>query len=97
MYVSPRPRSRTVDRPPPPFTPVSCHHTVESAGAALRLASYRAHPVLQAGVDQFYVGLRPYSGFYQNFVLIATFLGMGVGLLRASSAPRLKWLLPPPR
>ena len=34
-------------------------------------------------------------GFYQNFVLIATFLGMGVGLLRARSAPRLKWLAPP--
>src|SRR5262249_45019034 len=34
-------------------------------------------------------------GFYQNFVLIATFLGMGVGLLRARSAQRLKWLAPP--
>src|SRR5881394_1223114 len=34
-------------------------------------------------------------GFYQNFVLIATFLGMGVGLLRVRAAPRLKWLAPP--
>jgi hypothetical protein len=34
-------------------------------------------------------------GFYQNFVLIATFLGMGVGLLRARAAQRLKWLAPP--
>ena len=34
-------------------------------------------------------------GFYQNFVLIATFLGMGVGLLRAGAASRLKWLAPP--
>lgn len=34
-------------------------------------------------------------GFYQNFVLIATFLGMGVGLLRAQSAERLKWLAAP--
>jgi len=34
-------------------------------------------------------------GFYQNFVLIATFLGMGVGLLRAGAAQRLKWLAPP--
>ena len=25
-------------------------------------------------------------GFYQNFVLIATFLGMGIGLLRADKA-----------
>jgi protein-L-isoaspartate O-methyltransferase len=31
-------------------------------------------------------------GFYLNFVLIATFLGMGVGLLRAEAALRLRWL-----
>ena len=34
-------------------------------------------------------------GFYQNFVLIATFLGMGVGLMRARSADTLKWLSVP--
>jgi spermidine synthase len=34
-------------------------------------------------------------GFYLNFVLIAAFLGMGVGLLRADSAGRLKWLAAP--
>jgi hypothetical protein len=34
-------------------------------------------------------------GFYQNFVLIATFLGMGVGLLRARAAQRIKWIAPP--
>ncbi|MFQ5505916.1 MAG: hypothetical protein ACE5F1_14145 [Planctomycetota bacterium] len=34
-------------------------------------------------------------GFYVNFVLIATFLGMGVGLLRADSARRLAWLAIP--
>ena len=31
-------------------------------------------------------------GFYQNFVLLATFLGMGVGLMRARSADALKWV-----
>ena len=31
-------------------------------------------------------------GFYQNFVLLATFLGMGVGLMRARSASTLRWL-----
>jgi hypothetical protein len=31
-------------------------------------------------------------GFYQNFVLLATFLGMGVGLMRARSAGTLRWL-----
>lgn len=34
-------------------------------------------------------------GFYLNFVLIATFLGMGVGLLRVESVDRLRWLAIP--
>jgi hypothetical protein len=34
-------------------------------------------------------------GFYLNFVLLATFLGMGVGLLRADAARRLRWLVLP--
>ncbi len=34
-------------------------------------------------------------GFFVNFVVIATFLGMGVGLLRAGIADRLQWLGPP--
>ncbi len=34
-------------------------------------------------------------GFYLNLVLIATFLGMGVGLLRVESAERLRWLAIP--
>ena len=33
--------------------------------------------------------------FYLNLVLIATFLGMGVGLLRAELAGRLRWLAVP--
>jgi hypothetical protein len=35
------------------------------------------------------------SAFNQNFVLIATFLGMGVGLMRARSAEVLKWVAVP--
>ena len=34
-------------------------------------------------------------GFYQNFVLIATFLGMGVGLLQSQSSRVLKWIAVP--
>ncbi|HEX6315021.1 MAG TPA: hypothetical protein VFZ73_09185 [Gemmatimonadaceae bacterium] len=34
-------------------------------------------------------------GFYLNLVLIATFLGMGVGLLRAKLADRLAWIFLP--
>ena len=33
-------------------------------------------------------------GFYLNFVLVATFLGMGVGLLQARRASALKWMAP---
>lgn len=33
-------------------------------------------------------------GFYLNFVLIATFLGMGLGLLRSASSDLLKWIAP---
>ena len=31
-------------------------------------------------------------GFYINFVLIATFLGMSLGLLRSGAAKRLQWM-----
>ena len=34
-------------------------------------------------------------GFYLNFVLIAAFLGMGVGLLRADAETRIRWLAIP--
>ena len=34
-------------------------------------------------------------GFYVNFVLIAAFLGMSVGLLRADTALRTAWLAIP--
>lgn len=33
-------------------------------------------------------------GFYLNMVVIATFLGMGVGLLRASDERRIRWIAP---
>lgn len=34
-------------------------------------------------------------GFYINFVLLATFLGMGVGLLKAGMSRSLRWGFPP--
>jgi hypothetical protein len=34
-------------------------------------------------------------GFFVNFVVIAAFLGMGVGLLHSAAATRLRWLGPP--
>ena len=88
-----------VDRPPPtpPFTPVLVPATPsDSAGAAFRLAGYTGLILFfELAWIRYTSGYVRVFGFYQNFVLIATFLGMGVGLLRASSARRLKWLLPP--
>src|SRR5262249_52739639 len=83
-----------VDRP---FTPVIVPVSPpDSAGAAYRLACYTGLILFfELAWIRYTSGYVRVFGFYQNFVLIATFLGMGVGLLRSRSAPRLKWLLPP--
>ena len=79
------------------FTPVLVPTTPsESAGAAFTLASYTGVILFfELAWIRYTSGYVRVFGFYQNFVLIATFLGMGVGLLRASSARRVKWVLPP--
>jgi hypothetical protein len=79
------------------FTPVLVPTTPsESAGAAFKLASYTGVILFfELAWIRYTSGYVRVFGFYQNFVLIATFLGMGVGLLRASSVRRLKWVLPP--
>ncbi len=77
---------------PARFTPVLVPTTSsESASAALKLASYTGLILFfELAWIRYTSGYVRVFGFYQNFVLIATFLGMGVGLLRASSAPRLQ-------
>jgi spermidine synthase len=78
-------------------TPTLVHSTEPSAERhALRLACYTGLILFfeLAWIRYTSAYVRVF-GFYQNFVLIATFLGMGVGLLRARAAPRLKWLAPP--
>lgn len=47
---------------------------------------------LELALIRFVPGYVRVFGFYLNFVLIAAFLGMGVGLLRAESHARLQWL-----
>ena len=68
-------------------------------------ASYRAGPRLAAysalilffelALIRYTAGYVHVFSFYLNFVLIATFLGMGVGLLRAEQARLLKWIALP--
>ena len=88
--------ARAPERADRPFTPVLVPSTPpDTAGAALKLAGYTGLILFfELAWIRYTSGYVRVFGFYQNFVLIATFLGMGVGLLRASSAARLKWLLP---
>lgn len=67
---------------------------VEWTGAAgRRLAGYSFLILFfELALIRYLPGYVRVFGFYLNFVLIATFLGMGVGLLRAEAALRLRWL-----
>jgi hypothetical protein len=77
-------------------TPTQRPAELPARSVALRLSAYTALILFfeLAWIRYTSAYVRVFS-FYQNFVLIGTFLGMGVGLLRAKSAPRLKWLAPP--
>jgi hypothetical protein len=61
--------------------------------AAVRLFGYSFLILfLELALIRYVPGHVRVFGFFLNFVLIATFLGMGVGLLRARQADRLRWL-----
>jgi hypothetical protein len=69
---------------------------LEDAGVGLRIASYTALILFfELALIRYTAGYVRLFGFYLNFVLIATFLGMGVGLLRARDADRLRWMAVP--
>jgi len=64
--------------------------------AALRLAAYTLLIlVFELALIRYTAAYVRVFAFYSNFVLIAAFLGMGVGLLRADAAQLLKWLAIP--
>jgi spermidine synthase len=64
--------------------------------APWRLATYSALILFfELALIRYTAGYVHVFGFYLNFVLIATFLGMGVGLLRAEQAGLLKWIAVP--
>lgn len=64
--------------------------------AGLRVASYAALILFfELALIRYTAGYVRVFGFYLNFVLIATFLGMGVGLLRSRESDRIQWLAIP--
>lgn len=65
-------------------------------GAAVRLAGYSFLILFfELALIRYVPGHVRVFGFYLNFVLMATFLGMGVGLLRVEAVSRLRWLAAP--
>ncbi|MDB4891384.1 MAG: Spermidine synthase-like protein [Gemmatimonadetes bacterium] len=65
------------------------------ASSALRLACYSGLILFfELAFIRYTSAYVRVFGFYLNFVLIATFLGMGVGLLQAHRASALKWMAP---
>ncbi|MGQ0641437.1 MAG: spermidine synthase [Gemmatimonadaceae bacterium] len=64
--------------------------------SALRLAGYAFLILfLELALIRYVSAYVRVFGFYMNMVLIATFLGMGVGVLRARAAQRLRWFFLP--
>jgi Spermine/spermidine synthase domain len=64
--------------------------------AALRLGGYSFLILfLELALIRYVPGHVRVFGFFLNFVLMATFLGMGVGLLRSEDVRRLRWLAIP--
>jgi spermidine synthase len=64
--------------------------------AALRLGGYSFLILFfELALIRYVPGHVRVFGFFLNFVLMATFLGMGVGLLRSEHAQRLRWLAVP--
>jgi spermidine synthase len=62
---------------------------------ALRLAGYSFLILFfELALIRYVPGYVRIVGFYVNFILIATFLGMSVGLLRTDDADRLRWIGP---
>lgn len=69
------------------------NETGDTRGAAIRLAGY-AFLILffELALIRYVAGYVRVFGFYVNLVLIATFLGMGAGLLRTEGAAAIRWL-----
>jgi SAM-dependent methyltransferase len=85
-----------------PYVPVSSPAVGSVVGAektpaaGVRLGGYAFLILfLELALIRYVPGHVRVFGFYLNFVLLATFLGMGVGLLRADQAQLVRWLALP--
>ena len=81
------------------MTSPSAEHSARpdaTPAAALRLGGYSFLILfLELALIRYVPGHVRVFGFFLNFVLMATFLGMGVGLLRSEQARQLRWLAVP--
>jgi spermidine synthase len=84
------------DRPTPSTVSATLAPTTTSvASTAARVAAYSGLILFfELAFIRYTSAYVRVFGFYQNFVLIATFLGMGVGLMRSRSVEKLKWIAP---
>src|SRR5688572_8095487 len=87
--VAPVPERPTPSAAAPDLTPDAENPTLVAARIAVYSGLILFFELAYIRYSSAYV--RVFS-FYQNFVLLATFLGMGVGLMRARSAGTLRWL-----
>jgi len=82
----------------PNLVAIDARHTGEAANrwTGARVAGYSLLILFfELAFIRFISGYVRVFGFYSNFVLIATFLGMGVGLLQARASRMLKWIAVP--
>src|SRR5690349_19704607 len=83
-------------RPTPSKPPAALLSSGEERASGIRLAAYSALILFfELAFIRYTSAYVRVFGFYLNFVLIATFLGMGVGLLRAEWSKLLKWIAVP--
>src|ERR1041385_5228898 len=83
-------------RPTPNKPPAPLLSSGDERASGIRLAAYSALILFfELAFIRYTAAYVRVFGFYLNFVLIATFLGMGVGLLRADITKTLKWVAIP--
>src|SRR6059058_498500 len=94
--AAPRPSAPRPSKPN--LVAIDAHRPAEAAtrDTGLRVAGYSLLILFfELAFIRFISGYVRVFGFYSNFVLIATFLGMGVGLLQARASRMLKWIAVP--
>lgn len=74
---------------------LSARHERAASSTALRLVGYSFLILfIELAFIRYISAYVRVFGFYLNMVVIATFLGMGIGLLRARDETRVRWIAP---